>query len=119
MANKILNNEQAYNEINNLLKLLEPELHDFKLLVKDMSLVNTPYKNEFNYIKVLANSEHGGLTQTDLEKKVTLIIKELNQFGVLLEKIIADDAASELYVKAGLLDKCINLQNNILNKFSP
>lgn len=100
--------------MENLVKMLEPEIKDFQSLIKNMALVNSPYKDEFNYMKVLVNQEK----LKDLEGKIHLVINELNQFGQILEKIVEDDEASEQYVNAGLLDKCIELQKRILSKLS-
>lgn len=102
------------NDVNNLLKLLEPELDDFRAIVRDMVKINSSYRNEFNYMQMLINSEKYALADPD--KKVNLLIQELNQFGGILAKITEDDEAMELYVNAGLLDKCMEFQKKILNK---
>ena len=45
-------------------------------------------------------------------------IDELNQFGKILDKIVEDDDARDLYIEAGLLEKCEALKERILSKLS-
>ncbi|HGK7612191.1 TPA: hypothetical protein ACJ6J3_16335 [Legionella pneumophila] len=106
-------NNNRSDDVNGLLSLLESELNDFQKLIKDMANIESPYKNEFNYMRTLVNQEK---FKKDLEGKLNLLIEELNTFGKIYEKIVDDDEASELYVKAGLLDKSLELQKRILSK---
>ncbi len=103
------------NDANRLLSLLDAELNDFQKLIKDMAIIDSPYKNEFNYMRILVNQEK---FKNDLEGKLNLLIEELNTFGKIYAKIVEDDEASQLYVKAGLLDKSLDLQKRILSKIS-
>ena len=108
--------KEEFNELKNMLKLLEPELHDLHALIKDMVAIDSPYKQEFNYLKVLGNSERMASVSGDVEKEVTLLVNEFNQFGTILNKIIEDDQVRDLYVSNGLMDRCIDLQKNLENK---
>lgn len=105
-------NNLEHNDINSLLSSLDPEIKEFHDLIKSMSLINSPYKNEFNFMRVMVNKEKFGT----FEGKIGLIIDELNQFGKILEKIVEDDNARTLYVESGLLEKCESLQIGILSK---
>ena len=100
------------NKLSNVLKLWEPELDDFQNLVKDMSLVDSPYKNEFNDIRSLVKKK----PNQDSKEKIHLLIDELNHFRIIFEKIVEDDDVRELYIKQGLLYKSVALQTRILSK---
>ena len=116
MDNINIGSEEELNQIKNMLKLLEPEFHDFQVLVKDMVAIDSPYKSEFNYLKALGNSERQALMKGDVKKEVILLMQELNQFGAILNKIVEDDDARDLYVENGLMDRCMTLQKNLENK---
>ncbi|WP_115708328.1 hypothetical protein [Legionella sainthelensi] len=103
------------SDVTNLLSSLEPEFNDFHNLIKDMALVDSSYKKEFTYMKVLVNK---GKSTPNFTRKINLLINELNHFGEVLDKIAEDDEARESYVKVGLLDKSVALQKRILSKFS-
>jgi hypothetical protein len=109
-------NIDVVHELNNLLQLLAPELSTFKELVKDMAKINSPYQSSFNYIKILVNKGNQQSLQPDIEKTVSSIVEEFNQFGLVLNQISMDDEFSKLYLEEGLMDKCLNLQKNMAKK---
>lgn len=104
------------NELNNLLQLLAPELNEFKALVRDMAKIDSPYKNEFNHIKVLINAENQVKSSDYIQKTIALLVKELNEFSIVLNSISDDAHVSQLYADEGLLDKCVHFQKNIKKK---
>ncbi|CZH92071.1 TPA: hypothetical protein JBA76_03495 [Legionella pneumophila subsp. pneumophila] len=110
--------DDAFNELNNLLQLLLPELNAFKDLVKDMAKVDSPYQKSFNHIVILLNMTESQIqSNIDIQKTIILIVKELNSFSQILDKISTDHDVIELYSKGDLLDKCVNLQTNLIKKF--
>lgn len=108
--------DDLVTKMNNLLIRLEPDLNDLRNLIRNMAQIESNFKSEFNYIRFIVNQE--AALSEDIEKKALLLTQELNQFGALLEKIVEDDQARELYVNAGLLDKCLELKKNIQSKIS-
>lgn len=100
-------------ELSNLVKTLGPELNAFRALVRDLSSIDSPYKSDFNHIKVLFKFE-----SENIESSAKTMIQEFDVFSDLLEKIVEDDAYRDLYLNKGMLDSCISLKNNIENKLS-
>lgn len=104
------------DQINKLLDLLKEEFKNLDLLIGEMSAVESPLKNEFVFMKTIQKNRR--FVAGNLEKNVTLLIQELEQFASILNKILENDEVSESYVKAGLLEKAMQLRDNITSKFS-
>ncbi len=105
------------NELNNFFQLFLPDFNTFKELVKDMAKISSPYQSDLHHIRIMINTEKQIKNSPDIQKIVTLIIKELNEFSVVLNKISNDeDDVKQLYSNEGLLDKSVNLQKNMVEK---
>ncbi|MBI2786200.1 MAG: hypothetical protein HYX60_07830 [Legionella longbeachae] len=107
--------ENSFDDVKNLLNKLEPELKNFKLLVASMSEVISPYKNQFNFVRTLCKREH---YHKNIEEHVKLIVSEFDTIADLLEKVSNDENVKELYDKNSILEKCLEIRDNILKKIS-
>lgn len=105
------------DKLDHLLQALHPEFTTLLELAKEMAKINSPYKGDFNYIKVLEQMSKQA-REEDIEKKVKCIVAEFGQFSQILQKISDDAENRELYLNAGLLEKCLNLQKNISRKLN-
>jgi hypothetical protein len=91
--------EQVFDE--DVVHLLKSELDDLQKLIINLSKIDSAYKDEFNYLKILHNTEK---FFNDNNIKIRLLIGELNQFGEIYAKIVKSDEICLLYIEAGLLD---------------
>lgn len=106
------------NELEQFLHSLQPVFETLIEISRDMAKINSSYKGDFNYIKVLEQMSAQSARDEDLEKKVKRIVAEFGQFSQILKKISDDTEARELYLNVGLLEKCLNLQKNISQKLN-
>lgn len=110
--------EEALTQLNSLLFSLKPDLEILLTLIKDMSKIDSKYKSSFSHLRMVHKFSEEVQVSASLEDSVNRIIYELQNFGNLVEKIALDADLSELYVKEGLLDRCLALRESMLKKIA-
>lgn len=106
----MMNQESDISNCQLLLDTLKPELLTLRSIINELSMIDSPYKAQLNYLKVIANSAN---QTTDQTGKVSYILEELDLFAHLMRTIIDDEQQRESYLNTGFISKCDSLQKNI------
>ena len=102
------------DKLNNLLLALKPEINELKQLVKTFKTIDSPYKDGFNFLVSLAKFQTQLVTKTNIEEDVKGIISQIEQFTKLMDRIVVDDEARDLYEQAGNFDALNKHREKIL-----
>ena len=109
--NKIKSDDYS-SKLFKLMNEISPDLILIESLIGELAKINTPYKNDFVYLRTLTKMIKIN-NKADFEYEISLTMKEIDQFGKLLETIIRDEKVSDLYISTGLIDKIVVLIKNI------
>jgi hypothetical protein len=104
--------DDYFSKLVKLMNELNPHLMLIEQMIGELAIINSPYKNEFVFLR-----KQGKLKKINqghnFEYEISLVIREIDQFGKLLETILSDEKVSDLYISTGIVDKLAVLINDI------